>query len=186
MALLKAAGRLPAPLLLIGLSLIGGADALAQIPSPSEYQVKAVFLYRFASFVEWPEAVSRGPLCIGLLGRDPFGNILDDAVKGKSISGRAFEIRRFKTVQQARDCHIVFISASEAKRLPAILEELRGRSVLTVSETPKFCLSGGVINFELVEDSVRLEINLDAAERAGLRMSSKILGVARVVRGAGH
>jgi hypothetical protein len=170
--------------LLIWLLLIASAAAPAQTQSPSEYEVKAIFLYRFAKFIEWPEPSSPGPICIGILGHDPFGDTLDEVVKGKSVNGRPFAIKRFSPGQQARDCHILFISSSEGKRLRSVLNELQGGGVLTVSETRGFCQTGGVINFELVDDSVRLEINVDAAERAGLRMSSRLLGVARIVRDA--
>lgn len=195
MALLRAAvgsSRVAAPgsgsmtAVLICLLLRASGGAPAQTQSPSEYEVKAIFLYRFAKFIEWPESNSPGPICIGIVGQDPFGDTLDGVVKGKSVNGRPFAIKRFKPGQQVRDCHIVFISSSEGKRLRSVLSELQGGRVLTVSETRGFCQTGGVINFELVDESVRLEINIDAAERAGLRMSSRLLGVARIVRDAGR
>jgi hypothetical protein len=148
----------------------------------NEYEVKAAFLYKFASFVEWPPEASNMPLCIAVVGQDPFGPALDAVVKGKSINGRAFLIKRFKSGQDAAACHIVFISSSEKSRLRSILDRLQGVSILTVSDIPGFCQGGGIIDFELLEQKIRFEINPEAAERAGLRVSSKLLSVARIVR----
>lgn len=148
----------------------------------NEYEVKAAFLYKFASFVEWPPESANTPLCIAVVGQDPFGAALDEVVKGKSINGRAFLIRRFKSGQDAAACHIVFISASEKSRVRSILDRLQGISILTVSDIPGFCQGGGMIDFELLDQKIRFEVNPEAAERAGLRVSSKLLAVAKIVR----
>lgn len=177
-------GNMPC-LVVIGLLLIAHASAAGQAQAPSEYEVKAIFLYRFSQFIEWPGPVSREPICIGIVGQDPFGGMLEQVVQGKLVNGREFVIKHFKPGPLARDCHMVFISSSERKRLRLILGSFQGAAVLTVGDTPGFCQSGGVINFELVNDSVRFEINIDATERAGLRMSSKLLSLAKVVRDAG-
>jgi hypothetical protein len=146
--------------------------------------VKAVFLYNFAKFVEWPSVPAEAgqPFTICVVGEDPFGDTLDQAILGKSINGRALMARRVRRAGDARTCQIAFISASEGKRLRAILDGLNGASVLTVGETEGFAEQGGVINFRLEEDRVRFEINVDAAQRAGLKMSAKLLGLARIVR----
>ena len=171
--------------LLLLISLLGGAcGRRVAAQTANEYQVKAAFLYNFAKFIEWPtEAFSNGHLVVGLIGDDPFGSALDQTINGKSINGRQLIIRRFKWGQNLRDCHILFIASSERKRLPQILESLRGARVLTVGELDKFCQQGGLINFILEENKVRFEINLDVAEQAGLKISSKLLALARSVKG---
>lgn len=152
----------------------------------NEYEVKAAFLYKFASFVEWPPESANGSVCIAVVGQDPFGAALDEVVKGKTINGRGFLIKRFKTGQDAAACHIVFISASEKIRVRSILDRLQGISILTVSDIPGFCQGGGMIDFELLDQKIRFEINPEAAERAGLRVSSKLLSVAKIVREGRH
>jgi len=151
-----------------------------------EYDLKAAFLYKFAGFVEWPATSGNVPLCIGVAGKDPFGSALDEVVKGKSINGRAFRIERLKLGQESAGCQIVFISSSEKARLRSILERLRGSAVLTVGDTPGFCDMGGIINMELAGDHVRLQVNLEAAERAHLQLSSRLLSLSTIVRSAGQ
>jgi hypothetical protein len=148
----------------------------------AEYEVKAAFLYKFASFVEWPALSPDGQVCIGVLGADPFGASLDETIRGKSVNGRGFAIRRIKSGQDASACQIVFVSPSEKKTLPRILAALEGVPVLTVGDTPGFCESGGIVNLEVQDSKVRLQVNLEAAEKAGLRLSSKLLSLATVVR----
>ena len=164
------------------LMLLVCLDGQLRAQTANEYEVKAAFLYKFASFVEWPPESVNVPLCIAVVGQDPFGAALDDVVKGKSINGRGFLIKRFKSGQDASGCHIVFISASEKSRVRSVLDQLRGSSILTVSDIPGFCQGGGMIDFELLEQKVRFEINPEAAERARLKVSSKLLSVAKIVR----
>jgi hypothetical protein len=166
----------------LALLLLLGSRLAAQ--SAGEYELKAAFLYKFASFVEWPDALSNGPLCIGVLGQDPFGPALDEVVKGKSYQGRSFEIRRFKPGQESSKCQILFIGAVESKRLRAVLDRLQGAAVLTVGDVPDFCQSGGMVNLGLAGNKVQLEINMEAAETAGLHLSSRLLSLARIVRAA--
>ena len=154
--------------------------------SASEYQIKAAFLYNFAKFIEWPAEVFHGagtPMVIGIVGDDPFGSILDQTVNGKTANGRELVVRRFKSHQDLNACHILFISPSEKKRLPQILERLKGTSVLTISEVDHFAQHGGIINFVMEGNKVHFEINVDMAERARLKISAKLLTLARVVRG---
>jgi len=148
----------------------------------SEYEVKAAFLYKFANFVEWPSDERTSPLGICVLGQDPFGQALDSVVKGKSINGREFTIRRLKTRDAAGDCHILFIGASESRQLTPILTSLRGSPVLTVGDIAGFCENGGTINLVVSDKRVGLEINPTSAERAGLLLSSRLLSLARIVR----
>ena len=166
----------------LALMLLVCSDGHLWAQSANEYEVKAAFLYKFASFVEWPPESANTPLCIAVVGQDPFGVALDDVVKGKSINGRTFLIKRFKSGQDATGCHIVFISATEKGRVRSILDQLRGISILTVSDIPGFCQGGGMIDFELLDQKVRFEINPEAAERARLKISSKLLSVAKIVR----
>jgi hypothetical protein len=152
---------------------------------PSDYQVKAVFLYQFANFVEWPAktfAKPDDPLVIGVVGDDPFGVILDETVRDVAVNQRKLVVRRFQRSDDLAQCQILFVSRSEKDRIPQILATVQDKSVLTVSETEKFASSGGIVNFILVEGRVKFEINPEAAERAGLRPSAKLLAVAKVVK----
>jgi hypothetical protein len=155
--------------------------------SPSPYQVKAVFLSTFAKFVEWPSdpGSNTGPISICVLGDDPFEGALDEAIKGKTINGRELVARRYKRAEETTGCQIVFISVSEKNRLRAILDSLRRESALTVGETEGFAKLGGMINFTLEENRVHFEINVDAADHARLKISSKLLNLAKIVRDGG-
>ncbi|HEU5123058.1 MAG TPA: YfiR family protein [Verrucomicrobiae bacterium] len=155
--------------------------AAAQDVSPTEYQLKAAFLFNFAKFVDWPSAAftnSAAPLVIGVLGQDPFGKDLENTVRNKNISGRSIVARTVGSIPDARQCHILFISNSESKRLREILEGLRGASVLTVGENEKFFVSGGMVNFVVEGRKIRFQINDAAAKAAGLKISSKLLSLA--------
>jgi hypothetical protein len=160
-----------------------GWETLAQKPPP-EYEVKAAFLYNFIKYTEWPQKAfptADTALTIGVLGTDPFRNLLDKAVEGKTFNGRKLIVRRFDQNQNFKTCHLLFISSSESGRLSQLLADLRGLSILTVSETEKFAERGGIINFKMIGEKVRFEINNKAAESAGLRISSKLLNVATVI-----
>ncbi len=162
-----------------------GAEAEGQ----SEYQVKAAFLVNLLKYVDWPaEALpaTNSPLVIGVQGRDQFGQDLRKAAEGKTINGHPLAIKSIAPAQVSpAPCHILFISASEKRRLPAILEKLKSTSVLTVGETDDFLQLGGIINFSRSGRKIRLGINLAAAEQAGLKISSRLLSVAEVVKGQG-
>ena len=115
-----------------------------------------------------------------MLGVDPFGHLLDEIVAGKTVNGRPLRIRRFGAGQEPRDCQILFISASE-ERLEPVMLRLCGTSVLTVSESEGFARHGGIVNFVMEDKKVHLEISPICAERAGLRISAKLLALARIV-----
>lgn len=175
-----------ASLALAGALLNGGLGLHMHAQTANEYQVKAAFLYNFAKFVEWsPETFSQSDAAfvIGVLGDDPFGAALDQTIHGKSINGRQFIIKRLKWGQHLRDCQLLFICSSERNRLAQILESIKGASVLTVSELNNFCQQGGMISFILEENKVRFVINTDVAEQARLRISSKLLVLAKAVLG---
>lgn len=158
-------------------------NAYAQLQA-REYEVKAAFLYNFAKFVEWPAkplADTSATIIIGVLGEDPFGGALE-TIKGKTIEGRQVVTKRFKTVRDLEFSHILFISSSEKEHLAEIMKTLKGMNVLTVGETERFVEVGGIINLYIESNKVRFEINVDNAERAGLRLSSRLLNVAKVVK----
>jgi hypothetical protein len=161
----------------------------AQEPTPGpafdEYQVKAAFLYNFAKFVEWPPgtfANSSDPIAICVVGQNPFGSTLEDMVQVKKIGDRLFVVRRLSDTQQAAKCQILFISAGEWKRTRALLDAVKGAAILTVGETDDFMALGGVVGFKLDGPRVRLQIAPEAGERGRLRISSKLLSLAEIVK----
>jgi hypothetical protein len=164
--------------------VLAAAPSLDSSPRDAlpEYPVKAAFLYRFVEFVEWPQASPLPPttITIGVLGRDPFGEVLDKAILDKKVAGRSLAIKRFASVSALEPCEILFISSSEMSHLPEILARLQQAPVLTVGEADRFARRGGMIGFFYEDNRVRLEVNRAAAESAGLRVSSKLLTVARL------
>lgn len=166
------------------LASLCGFAARAQ-EEASEYQVKAAFLFNFAKFIDWPEnsfASPQSPFSVCVLGADPFGRALDDALRGKAIAARPVVVSRLRDPAMARQCQIAFVSASEKSRLPSVFGAVRGSSVLLVGETENFAASGGTIQFTLEDNHIRFTINTDAAERSRLQISSKLLALARIVR----
>jgi hypothetical protein len=171
--------------------LLGAALARAQPkppspPSPTEYEVKAAFLYNFTRFVEWPPEGLRdpgAPFVIAIVGHDPFGAALDETVAGKTAGGRPIEVRRVPRVEEARGAQIVFVSSSERSNIAAILKELDRPGILTVGDTDGFAMRGGAINFTMQARKVRFEINPAVTEQAGLKVSSQLLKLATLVAG---
>jgi hypothetical protein len=173
-------------LLLIWTLISGLPNGPLAAAALTEYEVKAGFLYHFGWFVEWPATTDQGrtpAFTIGVLGAQPFGGVLDDIMRGKSIGARPVVIQYYQRVDEAVSCHILFISASEEEGLPAILSGLGEASVLTVSDMERFTERGGMISLRLVGQKVRFDINMDAAERVGLKLSSQLLRLARVIYG---
>jgi YfiR/HmsC-like len=171
-----------ARLFLLGLLLLRGGIAVdAQEDSqPTEYQIKAAFIFNFAKFVEWPSAAfpkPSSPIVVGVLGDNPFNDALEKTIQNKTVDEHPVIIMQFRTAAEATNCHILFISNSEKLRLPQILKQLNGRSVLTVGEMPGFTEAGGMINFVLEGTKIRFQINNDAAVNAGLKISAKLLGL---------
>jgi hypothetical protein len=158
--------------------------AVAQAQSATEYQVKAAFLFNFARFVEWPADAfpsADAALQICVFGQDPFGRDFEQVIMDKTVNGHRIEIAHSDGIPQARACQILFIAASEKPHLRDILQGLKGASVLIVGDTPGFAAAGGAINFVLDDSRVRFEINLKAAELAHLKISARLLTVAKVV-----
>jgi hypothetical protein len=169
------------PALALTLQLIAGGQGRP----PDEYQVKAAFLYNFAKFVEWPPeafADPNEPLVVCVLGEDPFGHALDDAVSGKRVEGRALTVRRISDARQAKGCRMLFVSSSERKRVLPILASLGEPGLLTVGESDNATAEGMIINFTLEGDKVRFAVNVAAAERGKLRFSSRLLSLAVSVK----
>ena len=165
---------------LAGLVLFSGTG---ETRVPSEYEIKAAFLYKFGRYVEWPTSSfvdTDAPLVIGVLGKDPFGSYLDEIVLVARVQGRRVEAVRIKDLSEVNACHILFISSSEERRLSSTLAKLAGKSVLTVGESEWFARDGGMIRFETVDESLRLEINLRSVQSAGLEISSRLLKLARI------
>jgi hypothetical protein len=161
--------------------LLCGGYIRAQDAQPTEYQIKAAFLFNFAKFVSWPpEAFQQpsSPIVFGILGENPFHEDLARTIQNKTIDGHPLMIREYRTAEQATNCHILFISTSEKKRLAEVIRSLNGRDVLTVGEMDRFTETGGMINFVLQGTKIRLQINNDAATHAGLKISSKLLRLA--------
>jgi hypothetical protein len=161
--------------------LLAGGLVHAQAPPPTEYQLKAAFLFNFAKFVEWPPAAfasNTSPIVIGVLGQNPFHDDLAQMVRNKTIDNHPLVIQEFRALAEATNCHILFVSTSEKDRLPEILKALKGASVLTVGEMDHFTESGGMINFVIKENKIRFQINSDQAAKAGLKISSKLMSLA--------
>jgi hypothetical protein len=168
-----------------GIVLAGLLSISATGQTADEYRVKAAFLYNFTKFVEWPAQAfksSTEPFVICILGKNPFGNLVNEAVSGKTVEGRAFSVLEITEVAQARFCHILFVSDSQRKRLGPIFDAVKGSGTLTVGETDGFAALDGVINFKIVEGNVRLQINMDAVARQQLHISAKLLSLAEIVR----
>jgi len=170
--------------LCLALALLGSPALHAGDSKPGEYQVKAAYLYNFGRFVVWPSPVKGEPFTVCVLGHDPFGVVLDATLSGETINGLKVVAKRIMALQESGSCQILFISASDLSqpRLKEILAELDQRSVLTVSDSPEFAQRGGMVQFVLDGNRVRFEVNLAAAERARLSLSSQLLRLATSVR----
>ncbi len=168
----------------LGVVLLLLSGTRAQSPTAGEYQVKAAFLYNFAKFIAWPPSSfsdASAPLRICVLGQDPFGQELRDITSDKNINGRRLQVDQVADLGLARTCHILFVASSEKAQLKRIFESLQGTDAVTVGDSKGFIDQGGMINFVLENNRVQFEVNHKAAERAGLKISSKLLNVAKHV-----
>jgi hypothetical protein len=153
------------------------------VRAAGEYEVKAAFLFNFAKFVEWPEAeASSAPVVIGVVGEDPFGEILPRTVLDETVKGRHVEVRHYQPGDDLADCQVLFVGHGPTAGLKELLERASARHILTVSDSEGFLAQGGAINFVLVGKNVRFDINSTAVRQAGLKMSSKLLAVAHTVK----
>lgn len=171
-------------LLLYVIALFAARLALA-VPPSGEYQIKAAYLLNFARYVEWPATrlPPGAPLRICVLGRDPFGGALE-GLEGRQVQGREVRVRQADSLDQTADCHIVFISGSEERRMGPILRGLADRAVLTVSDIDGFVEAGGGIGLVIEDQRVRFDINQGPLLRDNLRASSQLLRLGRQVLGA--
>jgi YfiR/HmsC-like len=171
----------------LALAFVAGSDRVFPQSNPSsEYQVKAAFLFHFAQFVESPaEAFKNGasPLTFCTVGEDPFRGQLEGSLGGKTVNGRPIRVLHFKQAQGIQGCQVLFLRSPEKKFISARLANLKASPILTVGESDKFAEQGGMIGFFLEQDKVRFQINLAAAEKANLKISAKLLALARTVFG---
>ena len=175
---------LTARVMMLWFLALGASAPLVWAGAPSEYELKAVFLLNFARFVAWPTNVlppNDGPLVIGILGEDPFGSLLDSTVAGELVDGRAIVVKRFKSGDDITKCQVLYISRSENPRIPALLNHLRGKPVLTVSDSDRFAYAGGMIGLVLDQGRVRVQINIDSARNGNLAISAKLLRLSLVI-----
>ncbi len=197
---IKATGTLSSPprsLAQLGcaalLTTLVWANALAVVadpassgnPSFAEHEVKAAYLLSFPKFVQWPAAAfekPESPFVIAVLGKDPFGPILDEIVASETIGERRVEIKRVSDANDLKQCHLVFISSSEEAEQARILKTLKGLPILTVSGIEGFAKRGGMINFVIIGSKVRFEINLLAAKKSRLKVSSRLAKLADKIR----
>jgi hypothetical protein len=172
---------LRAGLLLTALIQPGAAQAQAV---ELEYAVKATYLYKFVPFVEWPEGrlTGDGGFDICIVGRDPFGNLLDDAVRGEQVRGQSITVRRLPEIASGSGCEIVFAGGSPAQSAAEILQAVAGEPVLTVTDVALGRSAKGIVHFVLLDDRVRFEIDDQAAAENGLMISSKVLSLALAVK----
>jgi hypothetical protein len=168
--------------------LLAGALALACVLVPSaasgqardEYEIKAAFLFNFTKFVEWPpDDETVRTICI--YGDDPFGSTIDRLTRGKTVHGRSIEVRRLRQASEATGCHVAFVRSEEREKAAAMLDAVRGRPVLTVSEQGQFGDMGGVVYLETSDHRVEVVISAIAAEAAGLKISAKLMTLATIV-----
>jgi hypothetical protein len=166
--------------------LLASNSGLGDEPPLTQYQVEAIFLFNFAKYVDWPAAAFpnvTAPITIGVVGTDPFGDNLQNIIQGKTINGRPFVIKHLASDSDLGGCQILFISDSEATRMGEVLDRAGALPILTVGEDEEFAQNNGIINFVLKDGKVRLEIDLTAAKKNKLTISSRLLAVADVVRG---
>ena len=173
-------------ILMFVLSFISGVSSYARAhpPATSEQEVKAAFLYNFVRFVNWPEGTlpqSDKSFIIGLLGGDPLAPALASIIEGKTINGRRLIIKRFRSIRDLNTCQILFIGSSGKTQFQQILTRVKNLPVLTVADTDGFAAAGGMINFIIVKKKIRFEINQQAAEKVKLKISSKLLKLAKIV-----
>lgn len=176
---------IPACFLLVVSMLVRPASFCAEnIRSPSENEIMAAFLYNFTKYIEWPpdsfpDVSSNFSICI--LGEDSFGSIIDP-LREKTVNNRRISLKRIKNAVDSPGCNVLFISSSEMNRLAEIIAFTGQRNILTVSDMERFARNGGIINFYIKNNKVKFRINIDAARRANLKISSYLLELAEIIR----
>jgi hypothetical protein len=184
LAVLRALRHWNLTLMLFAALQLTAAPAFAQISR--EYQLKAVFLWRLAQFAQWPgEAFdsSDNPIVIGVLGENPFGDALEAAVRGETAHGRKLVVRYFRSTQEIKTCHILYMGPSVARQIKDVNASLRGRSILTVSDVEGFARTyDGMVQFLTEQNKIRLRVNVKAVAAAGLVLDPRLLRAAEIVK----
>jgi hypothetical protein len=177
--------RVTARFLILTLFLVSPLKAPAN-STAEEYSIKAAFLFHFAQFVDWPPEAFKdagSPLIYCTLGEDPFHGALETTLNGKTIGKRTIRVQHIKQLQETQGCHILFLGAAGKDLNPGIVAGLQESPILTVGESEHFAQDGGMIGFCLDQNKIRFEINLEVAGRAKLKISSRLLALARTVIG---
>jgi hypothetical protein len=159
--------------------------ALAQSEENAEYPIKLAFLYNFTKFVEWPLGSYRevsAPLAICIVGHDPFSPDLEAELRTRKVGAHPVDIRPLRAADSVNACHVVFFPVTEKDHADKIMKSLQGSNTLTVGESEGFAAIGGIINLVVEGNKLRFEVNPDAAQRAGLKISSKLLMMAKIVK----
>lgn len=169
----------------VGVALAPAHAHAQSAPTVTERGVKAAFVYKFLGYVEWPAsafAQADSPVVVGVMGADDLAAELADAVRGRTVGTRAVEVRRLRPGEALTGLHALFVGASERGRLASIARPALGRGILVITESEDALDQGSVINLVVIDGRVRFEVSLEAAERAGLKLSSRMLAVAHLVR----
>lgn len=181
--------RQPRHVARLGVALFAAQIALAAMlvradSTVAEYQLKAAYLFNFAKFTEWPAAAlpAGAPVTVCVTGRDPFGEMLS-GIETKTIQNRPVRIRRGVRIDDLRGCHLVFVGDGDERRLPELFRNAEAASALTLGDTEGFVDHGGTIGLVTRDNRILFDVNMDSARRAGLRLSSQMLKLARTVKG---
>ncbi len=166
-------------ILAVGLLLPASNSVLAADASESmEGRVKSAFIYNYARFVEWPQSRGQGPFVIAVLGEDELRSFLEQTIQGKTLNGRPLRLIHLKSVSDSEAYHMLVIERSEKRHMKEIAQSLAGKPVLSVCDFDTCNRDGGTIGLQVIDESVRFSINLEAAEQSGLRISSQLLKLA--------
>lgn len=173
---------------LLGALICAGFRLGGQTPARpvGEYELKAVFLSKLPFFVKWPasgQPSTNSPFVVGVLGESPFGGFLETALAGKSVEGRPVKLVSCRDAKEAAECQLVFIAASDPKVAGELCRRLAANPVLTVSDVPGFVEQSGMVGLVVSDRKVRLEINAEAAQKAGLRIDPQLLRMAKGAKG---
>jgi hypothetical protein len=169
---------------IIALIVFNLAAGNAQSQKELEYKLKAVYLFNFLQFSEWPDSAftdARAPIILGVVGNDPFGTVLDEVVQSEKVGAHPITVVRFRREDEITKCHALFVCLSEKDECQTILDRVQGSSTLTVSELTGFDALGGCIRLYFENNRLRFEINMKALKQARVKMSSKLLRLARII-----
>ena len=172
-------------LILFAFALLQGSTPVLAQATSREYQLKAVFLFNFTQFVEWPANAfenDQSPLVIGVVGENPFGIYLEQTISGEKINGHPLEVQYYKTEEELKTCHILFINMREAKKLEQALTAVSGKNTLTISDQTDFLKLGGMIKFMTNNNKIKLQVNMDACKESKMVLSSKLLRLAEIIK----